>query len=275
MSTFLRFPGFKRKAVTLSYDDGTLHDKKLVEIMQKYGLKGTFNLDSELFPAEPSNYKLSAEEAVELFNGAGMEVAVHGAKHLSLSEMDPAVATRDVLVDRENLEKIFGKIIRGMAYACGKYNSSVTEMLRHCGIDYARTTIATHSFALPTNWLELSPTCHHNDARLFELVDSFINTEEHSYFWRNKPMLFFLWGHSFEFKNNDNWDVIEKFGEKIGGRDDIWYATNGEIFSYVQAFNRLHFSTNLEYIENPSAIDVYVNIIGKERVVPAGQTIKI
>ena len=275
MSSFLRFPGFKRKAVTLSYDDGTKHDKKLVEIMQKHGLKGTFNLDSELFSAEPSNYKLSAAEAVELFTGAGMEVAVHGAQHLSLSEMDPAVATRDVLVDRENLEKTFGKIIRGMAYACGKYNDSVIEMLRHCGIDYARTTIATHGFALPTNWLAMPTTCHHNDARLFELVDEFINAEEQNYFWRNKPMLFFLWGHSFEFNNNNNWDVIEKFGEKIGGRDDIWYATNGEIFSYVQAFNRLHFSTNLEYVENPSAIDVYINVIKKERIVPAGQTIKI
>lgn len=48
MYAFLRFPGFKKKAFTLSYDDGTIHDKKFVELIDKYGLKCTFNLNSDL-----------------------------------------------------------------------------------------------------------------------------------------------------------------------------------------------------------------------------------
>ena len=49
--TFLRFPGFKKRAVTLSYDDGMVYDKLLVEILNTYGIKCTFNLNSELFAA--------------------------------------------------------------------------------------------------------------------------------------------------------------------------------------------------------------------------------
>ena len=45
--------------------------------------------------------------------------------------------------------------------------------------------------------------------------------------------MFYLWGHSYEFDENDNRDVIEKFAEFVGGRDDIWYATNIEIYDYV------------------------------------------
>lgn len=47
--TMMRFPGFRRKALTLSYDDGVVNDRRLIEIMNKYGLKGTFNLNSGLF----------------------------------------------------------------------------------------------------------------------------------------------------------------------------------------------------------------------------------
>ena len=33
----MRFPNFRKKAVTLSYDDGVKFDKRLMEIMDKYG----------------------------------------------------------------------------------------------------------------------------------------------------------------------------------------------------------------------------------------------
>lgn len=36
----------KKKAVTFSFDDGVTQDIRLIEIFNKYGLKGTFNLNS-------------------------------------------------------------------------------------------------------------------------------------------------------------------------------------------------------------------------------------
>ena len=40
------FPNGKSKAFTMSYDDGTIHDRRLVEIMNRYGIRGTFNLNA-------------------------------------------------------------------------------------------------------------------------------------------------------------------------------------------------------------------------------------
>ena len=268
----MKYPGFLDKAVTLSYDDGTATDKRLVEIMRGYGLSGTFNICT--LADEAGGYKLSYDEAREIFKD-GIEVAVHGERHLTWTEVEPAVAMRDIMANRERLEKIFGKIINGCAYPCGAYNDTVVDILKNAGINYARTTVATEDFRLPTDWLRMPATCHHNNPRLFELVDKFLGIEKASYFWSNKPRLFYLWGHSAEFKRDDNWDLIERFGEKIGGRKDVWYATNGEIYDYVRAFNRLIFSVDLTYVENPSALDVYVNILGKELVVPAGKTVEI
>ena len=114
LRTFLRFPNFKFKAVTLSYDDGARQDKRLISIMQKYGIKGTFNINSGYFSTELSSEEkgvMTKDEAVELYANSGMEVAIHGFKHLPLGEVDTALAIDDVLKDRKELESIFGKII--------------------------------------------------------------------------------------------------------------------------------------------------------------------
>ena len=74
------FPGFKRMAVTLSYDDAVKQDKRLISIMQQHGLKGTFNVNSGLLSGNGNH--MTADEAYALYTGSGMEVAVHGYKHL-------------------------------------------------------------------------------------------------------------------------------------------------------------------------------------------------
>ena len=88
--TFLCFPGFRKKALTLSYDDGVRQDFRLIDIMKKYGLKGTFNINSGLFSQErrdDGKGRMTKEEAIELYINSGMEVAIHGYKHLSLAEL--------------------------------------------------------------------------------------------------------------------------------------------------------------------------------------------
>lgn len=275
MYAMMRFPGFLRKAVTLSYDDGVIYDRHLIDIMNQHGLKGTFNINSALFsPAGMrQGRRLTQEEAWQLYSNSGHEIAVHGAKHLSLAAVNTAVAVRDVIADRENLEKLFGCIIQGMAYANGSYNDEVVDILEKCGIHYSRTTISTESFDVPTDWLRLPATCHHKNPRLMELAKTFVETTDAAYMWRNRPMLFYLWGHSYEFNDDDNWNVIEEFAAYMGNRTDIWYATNGEIYNYVQAYTRLQYSADGSMIYNPSACDVYLNYYQKEIIVPAGKTV--
>lgn len=272
MYKYLLFPDFKDKAVTLSYDDGVVFDKRLIEIMQAHGLKGTFNINSGMFAEKEGEWRLTKEAALKLYTESDMEVAVHGVMHYSLTEVDAAIATRDVLQDRVNLEAMFGKVVKGMAYANGAYDDAVVETLKKCGINYSRTVTSTHSFDIPSDWLRLPATCHHNDPKLNELVDAFLQDEP--VWYRKRSKLFYLWGHSYEFNNNDNWEVIENFAKRIGGRQDVWYATNGEIYDYVKAYARLQFSVEETYVHNPSAIDVYIRTTNDKNVlVPAGKTV--
>lgn len=267
----MRWPGFRRKAVTLSYDDGTVFDKKLIEIMDKYGLKGTFNINSGEFG---SGRRLSKEDAYELYAGSPHEVAVHGVYHLALSLAPTARGVADVINDRVALEDMFGRPVCGMAYANGTYDDDAVEILRLSGIDYSRTTTATEKFDVPVDWLRMPATCHHKNPRLMELAEKFIEDEGGRNFWWSPPRLFYLWGHSYEFNDCDNWDIIEKFGEYIGNREDIWYATNGEIYDYVKAFDSLKFSANGKFVHNPSAIDVCI-CLKDDYLIPAGETVEV
>ena len=271
MAVFLRFPGFRDKAVTLSYDDGADADKKLVEIINKYGLKCTFNIHHTGI-GKGHDHTLTEEELFALYDGH--EIAVHGAEHFSLTEVDIAMATRDILTNREHLEKVTGKITRGMAYANGAESKEIEEMLKHCGIVYARSVFCDKSFRLPENWLSWRGTCHHNDKELPQLIDRFLNGPMPGYMWARHPRLFYMWGHSFEFANNNDWHILEDFGRAFEGRDDVWFATNGEIYDYVQAYNSLVYSCDGTMIHNPTSTDVYLDYFRRQILVKAGETVK-
>jgi hypothetical protein len=275
MALLFRYPGFKSKAVTLSYDDGVFQDRRFIEIMSKHGIKGTFNINSGCFGKNPGDRRLTVEEARELYIGSGNEVAVHGEKHLSLGIIDSAEAVIDVIRDREQLEDIFGTVIKGMAYANGSYNDKVVSILENCGIEYARTTVSTEKTLMPTDWLRLPATCHHNNPKLMEMAQAFLEPPKSPYFWAKQPRLFYLWGHSYEFDNNDNWNVIEDFCRFVGGRDDVYYATNGEIYENYKAFNSLRISANGKIIHNPTAYDVYACHMGADVLIKPGEIVRI
>ena len=119
MSVYAIFPEGKRKVFTLSYDDGWPQDEKLIALMNKYGIKGTFNLVSGDVIFD------QIENPVERYKGH--EVAGHGHTHGYLGRIAPAQATYDVLKNREALEKVFGGTVRGFAYGHGQ-----VHRLRRC-----------------------------------------------------------------------------------------------------------------------------------------------
>ncbi len=271
----LRFPGFKLRAVTLSYDDGQLYDEKMLEIISKYGIKATFNICSGCYGDEEHYTNLTKEKAIELYNKHDCEVANHGKNHLPLTEVDRLVAFNDILEGRDDLEKDFRRIIRGFAYAYGVYNEDVIKMLKDCGIVYARVVGSSEEFELPHDWLRWQGTCHHENPRLMELIDDFLSEPKTTWFWHTYPRLFYLWGHSYEFNSNKNWDKLETICKKLGNRDDIWYATNIEIYEYVTAFDNLRFTVNGKLVYNPSNIDLYLFINNKNVLIPKRETVEI
>lgn len=219
----------KRKALTFSYDDGVQDDKRLIEIFNRYGMKGTFNLGSALLSEELGWNEWKRGMRVSYVNAAevptlyrGHEVAVHTAHHLDLTKLDPDTLRAEIEDDKAALEAILGTDVIGMAYPYGAYNDDVVAAVQAAGLHYARTVEDTGSFDLPSSPLTWGHTCHHLDERLFDLGDAFLNMTP------DRPQLFAVWGHSYEFSVDENWDRIEEFCRMMAHRDDICYLTNRE-----------------------------------------------
>ena len=269
---FLKFPNFTSKCLTFSYDDGTIHDKRLVELFSKYGVKATFNINSELTVDNPG--RLTMDELYNLFTKNGMEVAVHGAKHVHVVNYPTPTLTREFIADKQNIENKFDTVIRGMAYAYGSYNDVAISVLKNAGIVYGRTTNSTLNFEIPDDFLTWNPTCHHANENLFDLLNDFLNKPIVK-IGVEIPKLFYVWGHSYEFNNNNNWDLIENFLQKASNKDDVWYATNIEIYDYITAYRSLSYSVDLTNVYNPSAIVFYILVDGVEVIAKAGKVTKI
>jgi len=248
----------------MSYDDGKIMDRRLVSIFNQYGLKGTFHLNSELFgAAEGHTYPyISREEVKKLY--AGHEISCHTCTHATLTRTPAVLALEEVTKNRRELEALSGYPVIGMSYPNGCYDENVKQLLKQTGIVYSRTTKETGAFDLPDDFLEWHPTCHHNH-RLLELAERFVNRNSDQ-----RLCLLYVWGHSYEFERDQNWDLMERFGELVGNRDEIWYAANAEIYEYMHAAKRLVFFADGRHVYNPSAVPVWIQADGVVYEIPSG-----
>lgn len=279
---FMRYPGGKAKAVTFSYDDGVAQDKKLAEIFDKYGMKATFNFNCQA----SRSFNYTDEEIQEIFLSKGHEIAVHGAYHRASGNVRPIEGIRDVLDCRLELEKRCNRIIRGMAYPdsgitrMGSFGSyeMIKQYLTELDIAYARTLGGdNNSFALPEDFHAWMPTAHHKNPKIMEYVEEFLSIDlsPRVYCSGRAPRLMYIWGHSYEFDRDNNWELIEKICEKLSGREDIWYATNIELYDYTEGYKRLVYSADGRRIFNPSLFEIWFDVDGALYSVKPGETVEI
>lgn len=223
------------KAVTFSYDDGVTQDRRLVEVFNRYGLKGTFNINSGLLGTENvltyggksvQHNKISPDELASLYKGH--EVAVHTLTHPMLPSLSEEEIIRQVEGDRLKLSELCGYEVVGMAYPGGGVNFDlrVADIIaKSTGVKYARTSVPTFNFELQKDLYIFSPTVHHNDTEhCMKVIDEFLAMAP------DKPQLLYIWGHSYEFDLFDNWDFLEEMCIKLAHCDDIFYGTNRECF---------------------------------------------
>lgn len=278
---FLRFPNGKAKAMTFSYDDGCEEDIRMADTLTKYGLKGTFNFNSYEARGEAS---LDREVVIEHILSKGHEIAVHGYLHRANGSLRPIEGIRDVLDCRLELENKYNRIIRGMAYPDTGIKSfqndttyeKVKNYLQELDIVYARTLGGDNSsFNLPEDWHRWMPTAHHNNSKIFEFLDEFINLDLSTkrYYADRGPRLFYIWGHSFEFTTRNNWELLDDICKKVSGNPEIWFATNIEIFNYVKAYESLIYSADGKKIYNPTLYTIWFDIDGVEYKIMSGETL--
>lgn len=225
----------KMKAVTFSYDDGITQDIRLIELLNKYNLKCTFNLNSENLAKKGilirnglriAHYKIHPEDVKSVYEGH--EVAVHTLTHPNLTQCDDNEVIRQVEQDRLNLSELVGYEVVGMAYPCGGVNNNdhVAELIKnHTGVKYSRTITTNDSFDPQENLLRFNPTVYHLDFdKMMKLGEEFIELKPKT------PKVFYIWGHSYEMDYGaDYWVKLEEFFKLISNKDDIFYGTNKEV----------------------------------------------
>lgn len=227
----------KQKAITFSYDDGVTQDVRLVELFNKYGLKGTFNLNSELLgrPGQlerngrvVSHIKNAPEDVKYIYEGH--EVAVHTLTHPFLPDIkDENEVIRQVEQDRLNLSDLVGYEVVGMAYPGGGPNNDdrTAEIIKnYTGVKYARAIETNLSFKPQKNLYRFQGTIYHHVQwdLLFETAEKFLNLNDGS------PAIFYIWGHAYEFDiYPERWEIFERFCKMVSGKPDVFYGTNKEV----------------------------------------------
>lgn len=265
----IAYPQGKMKAFTLSYDDGVDSDARLVELMRRYRVKGTFNINTGICPKKPVTEnrrawnRMTLDTCVKLY-GDDMEIAVHGVHHSSWNKIPTSQAMAEILDDKRALEQATGKPVLGGAYPNGGFHDDVVRILQLAGIRYCRVTGGTKKLTVESpDWLRFQGTCAHKDPQLMELAQAFVQDQPDTVY------LFYVWGHTYEFVQKDNWDVMEQLLALVSGREDVWYATNIEIVSYLQAAQQLTEENGV--FRNPTDTDVWVRQGAQAIRIPAGE----
>lgn len=267
------FPNGLKKAFTLSYDDGCYDDLRLIEMMKSYNVCGTFNISSGIVRPEGQEPSGSWERVTKTerksYLQGGIEVALHGETHRDFTKISELELIYEIMGDKHALEAELGGVVRGAAYPYGSFNDLSVDVLRRCGIKYCRTVWSDYSMKMPTDWLRLRPTAHHNDPKLDEIIDAFLSEDS------SELKMLYIWGHTPEFRRDNNWDKMQKILEKVSGRDDIWYATNIDICEYDLAAKALEYSADGKAVYNPTAKTVWLDNHGEVAKVAPGETVTL
>jgi peptidoglycan/xylan/chitin deacetylase (PgdA/CDA1 family) len=264
------YPNGNHKALIMSYDDGLDDDIALAQLFDRYGIIGTFHLNSGLLdtraiwnegkPNEILQTYLSKDTLVHVFKNH--EIAVHGTYHKALVGLSDKEILEEINVDIENLIILSDRKISSMAYAFGSTNDHVAEVIGTTPLTNARTVKSSYNFDLPKDYYLWNPTCH--DSEALEYLEAYISLDSPSL------SLFYVWGHSWELRDTLRNQNILKFCNKIGDRDDIWYTGAGNFADYHASLKALEIGP--QQIVNPEGNGVvYYREKGQLKSLDPGQ----
>ncbi len=253
------YPFGKVKSFNVTYDDGVLQDVRFVEMLNKYNLKGTFNLNSGLMENEFewTNEKgcvvkrLSKERALSLYNGH--EIASHTLTHPFMEGKTEAEILYELKEDKKKLEKLFGREIKGFAVPFDYYSDLIESCAKKSGFEYARISEESLSFKPQTDYHRWKATVFHLDDSLGKFVQEFLSTDE-------ELALFQIVGHSYDLDTENMWDKIEDVFREISLKDDILPMTTIEIIDYLKAMDEVEITKS--HIVNNSEQSLWFSING-------------
>lgn len=293
------FEGYTTKTAVFNYDDCRAEDIRFIELLNRYGMKGTFNLTVNHIYSQmkaPCYEATGKNDAESVYNFARSiykdhEVSNHTVNHypaglnpgeISFSSSGvqmTGVSTEEEIADITGcidfLQEKFNVTPIGLAWPSGygtfrnDYESDLLPAMQENGVRYARGA-ETGTFAMPYDWYIWNPSCHHKNA--LAASEGFISL-------KNKGDLkcLFIWGHTYEFDQNAsdekrNWNMIENVMKSMQ-TENIWFATNAEIYKYVEATKLVEVTDTV--VTNNSDMTVYYNINGVNTQIASGETYSI
>lgn len=300
------FPGWVRKAVSFTIDDGNIPmDEKFLSIVRPAGILGTFNL------CTPLKKNMTAEDYRAFYRGYEIANHCHRHPHAFTKNRNPAlanepfdeatadtslaypmdeegfyriytrnwnyyIATDDKYVEYVDrctaiLEEYFGKgSVKDFVWPFGEQdNAALMERLAASGFRSIRATGDvgdTTGFALPADRMHWSYNAHHRT--LLEVAAHY-----DAYPDDGELKLFCFGVHSIDFERDGNWDDLVEFCQKFGNRTDLWYASMGDVFDYEDAVKAL--TVTEDSVLNPSPIDLYLTVDGERHVLRAHSTLSL
>ena len=263
-----RFPGSHTKAVVMSYDDGSEHDRRLVDIFNTYGVRGTFHLNSSRLG---DAHYIARDEVRRLYDGH--EVSCHTRNHRELTQLSDHDARLEIEADTQDLESLAGSPVCGLAYPYGTYDDRIVSLVSELGLRYARTANDTHGFGIPDDVLRLPPTCHHN--RMAECADALLGSDAPGL------ELMIVWGHSFELDGflsadpSKDWTYMETVCRRLHDSSAIWFATLIEAVDYLAALRRVDASRSETHVSNPSDRPVWLRACDRDVELQPGASVDL
>lgn len=264
------YPGGKAKAFNVTYDDGILQDVRFVALLNKYGLKGTFNLNSALMEQEFEWIhengmvvkRLSVDAVRHLYDGH--EIASHTLTHPYLSDKTEQELLWEIGEDKRRLESIFGKEVAGFGVPFHYYSERIADCVKRCGFEYGRMSEESRGYSPWQNPYFWRCGIFHLLPELDEYVNGFFNTAE-------ELALCQIVGHSYDLDAANLWGKMEDLFRTISENEDILPMTHIEIVRYIRAMEQAAVTEHSIY--NPSDKTLWFRIDGTVYRVEPGQTI--
>ena len=269
----LLWPDGKRVALTSCWDDGTIHDRRLIALFNEHGLKASFNLCSGKFglDAQQSAWKAFVREDEVATLYAGHEVCSHTVNHPRVWSVPVDQLRWEILEDRRRLEALVGYPVRGFVIPFGwaaGYGQTL-ELVKHCGFRYVRHTAGIPEFEHPADFMDWHPTGHCS-ADLPRLWSTMCQRS------LDQPgQLFYFWGHSYEFEDDLGWAGRKPSDRLAGETPGVDHAPKGDICGYVSAWRNLDWSLDGARVLNTSSLPVWFLRGGQTMRIESGELLRM
>ena len=258
------YPGGKQKAFNFTYDDGVMQDIRFVELMNRYGLKGTFNLNSELMknrfawihPNGMEVKRLDTDTARWLYRGH--EIASHTRTHPYMQDLTEGEVMDQLAGDKRELEEMLGVEVAGFAVPFHYYSPMIADCAKKCGFEYARMSEFSGHYRPCRDYWYWKTGFYHIEPGLEEFVAGFLESDE-------ELAVCQIVGHSYDLDAEKLWGTMEEILRRISETEAVWSCTNLELVRYLKAMDRVEICGN--EIRNHSDTDLWFEINGEIRTV--------